>query len=75
MRIRMSTVWARAPSATWSTEEAWLALTEACFKAVTSALSLVPTASDAASSEARTMREPEESLARELDEAALLMPR
>ena len=65
MRIRMSeTCWA-APSATWSTLWPWAALTCACFSAATSALSLVPTASEAASSEARTIREPEDSFASE----------
>ena len=66
IRIRMSTTCERPPSATWRREEAWPALTWACFRAVTSALILVPMASEAASSEARTMREPLDSLASEL---------
>ena len=75
MRIRMSeTCWA-APSATCSTLWPWLALTCACFRAATSAFSLVPTASEAASSEARTMREPEDSLASEREASMSLVRR
>jgi hypothetical protein len=66
MRWRMSAVRAMPPSATWSSEEAWPALTAACLSAVTSALILVPTASEAASSDAFTIREPLESFASEL---------
>ena len=67
IRCRMSPIRAMPPSATCSSEVAWPALTAACFSAVTSALSLVPTASDAASSEALTIREPLDSFASELE--------
>ena len=75
MRWRMSEIWDMPPSATWSSEEAWPALTAACLSAVTSAFSFVPTASEAASSEALTIREPLESFASELDAFALLIER
>src|SRR4051812_43936809 len=66
----MSPIRAMPPSATCSSELAWPALTAACFSAVTSALILVPTASDAASSDAFTIREPLDSLANELEALA-----
>ena len=69
MRWRMSEIWDMPPSATWSSEEAWPALTAACLSAVTSAFSFVPTARHAASSEARTIREPLESFESELEAA------
>ena len=75
MRIRMSETCCRAPSATCSTLLPWLALTWAWRSALTSALSLVPTASEAASSEARTIREPEDSLASDLDASMSLVLR
>ena len=58
------------PSATCSSEEAWAALLAPCLSAVTSALILVPTASEAASSEAFTIREPLDSLPSELEAAS-----
>ena len=64
---------AMPPSATWSRLWAWLELVCAIFKVVTSALILVPTASEAALSEAFTIREPEDSLPIELAASAALI--
>ena len=75
IRCRMSPIRAMPPSATWSSEDAWPALTAACFSAVTSAFSLVPIAREAASSEALTIREPLDSLASELEALLLLIER
>jgi len=51
-RVVMSATIDAAPSAIWSTAAAWLALIAAICIAPTSARSRVPTASDAASSDA-----------------------
>ena len=66
MRVRMSDTVLMAPSAIWSIEFAWPALTTACFRPWTSEFIREPIAIEAASSRAETTRLPIDSLASEL---------
>src|SRR3546814_3615715 len=73
MRCSTSPIRARPPSATCRTEEPCEALIDACWRTLTSALSRVLIARPAASSDAFTIREPDESFDTELLDCAALM--
>ena len=75
IRDRMSPIRASEPSTTCDTAWPWAAFTADCFRVTISEFRLVEMASDAASSDAFTIREPEESLPIELCVAVLLIDR